>query len=168
VTRHVIKRLAPGKVQIAIEMATHYRDRNQPEEAEAVCRDVLDVDGANQAAWKLLGLSLTDRFANTEAGLLEEALAAFEHLEDVYDRVYLVGVAWERVAKTHLERREARSALAAYERALTVFEQAEQLRPDSPEPILRWNRCVRLLSNHPLLRATAEDPGEHVLRFGDY
>jgi hypothetical protein len=63
-----------------------------------------------------------------------------------------VGVAWERAAKAHLERNEAHSAVTAFEHALRLFEKAEGMRPDSPDPVLRWNRCVRLLSNHPSLR----------------
>ena len=142
----VLKRLSPTHLEAAIARAAHYRALNQPEEAESICRDVLDVDGANQAAWKLLGLALTDRFSGGQAGLLEDAVEAFERLEDNYERVYHLGVAWERAAKAHLERGEGHSAVAAFEQALSLFEAAEQMRPDLPEPVLRWNRCVRLLS----------------------
>jgi tetratricopeptide (TPR) repeat protein len=163
-----VKRLAPAHIEAAIVKGAHYRDLNQPEEAESICRDVLDVDGSNQAAWKLLGLAITDRFGTREAGLLEEAVAAFEELKDDYERVYHIGVAWERAAKAHLERNEAHSAVTAFEHALSLFEQAESLRPDSPDPILRWNRCVRLLSSHPALRAAIREPRENDVRFGDY
>jgi tetratricopeptide (TPR) repeat protein len=162
-----LKRLTGAHLEAAIVKAAHYRDLNQPEEAESICRDVLDVDGANQAAWKLLGLAITDRLATPEAGLLEEAVAAFGRLEDDYERVYHVGVAWERAAKAHVERSEAHSALTAFEHALSLFERAERMRPDSADPILRWNRCVRLLSSHPLLRAAIREPREHDVRFGD-
>src|ERR1017187_4676650 len=115
--RWVLKRLSPGHLDVAIERAAHYRALNQPEEAESICRDVLDVDEANQAAWKLLGLSMTDRFSGGEAGLLEDAVEAFERMEDNYERVYHVGVAWERAGKAHLERSEGHSAVAAFEHA---------------------------------------------------
>jgi tetratricopeptide (TPR) repeat protein len=159
--------LTLAKVEVALAKAAHYRDLNQPEEAESICRDVLDVEGANQTAWMLLGLSITDRFVSGEAGLLEEAIAAFERLEDPYECAYHLGVAWERIAKAHLQRNEASSAIAAFEHALSLFERAEQMRPDSPDPILRWNRCVRLILGHPRLRAAADEPGEHIVRFGD-
>jgi tetratricopeptide (TPR) repeat protein len=162
-----LKRLPRANLEVAIARAEHYRDLNQPEEAESICLDVLDVDGAHPAAWRLLGLAITDRLPSHEAGLLEEAIAAFERLEDAYDRAYYIGVAWERAAKAHLERNEAHSALTAFEHALALFEHAEQLRPDSPDPILRWNRCVRLLSNHPALRAAVSEPREHDVRFSD-
>jgi tetratricopeptide (TPR) repeat protein len=162
-----LKRLPRANLEAAIARAEHYRDLNQPEEAESICRDVLDVDGTHQAAWAILGLAITDRFPSHEAGLLEEAIAAFEHLEDAYERTYHIGVAWERAAKAHLERQEAHSAVTAFEHALSLFERSEQMRPDSPDPILRWNRCVRLLSSHPALRAALDEPREHDVRFGD-
>jgi tetratricopeptide (TPR) repeat protein len=164
---YTLRRLSRASLDLAVAKAAHYRDLNQPEEAESICRDVLDVDGANQAAWKLLGLAITDRFAGREAALLEDAIAAFERLGDEYERVYHVGVAWERAAKAHHERGEAHSAVTAFEHALSLFERAQALRPDLPDPILRWNRCVRLLSSDPALRAAIEEPREHDVRFGD-
>ncbi len=164
---YALKRLPHANVNAAIVKAAHYRDLNQPEEAESICRDVLEVDSAHQAAWRLLGLAITDRFVNREAGLLEEAIASFERLDDEYERVYHIGVAWERAAKAHLEKSEAHSAVTAFEHALSLFEQAERIRPDLPDPILRWNRCVRLLSSHPSLRAAINEPREHDVRFGD-
>ncbi|HEY3822252.1 MAG TPA: tetratricopeptide repeat protein [Polyangiaceae bacterium] len=162
-----LKRLSRTNLEAAIARAAHYRDLNQPEEAESICRDVLDVDPENQQAWKLLGLALTDQFAGLQVGLLEEAIEAFERLTDDYERVYHVGVAWERAAKAHLERNEAHSAVTAFEHALRLFEKAEQMRPESPDPVLRWNRCVRLLSNHPSLRAAIHAPREDEIQLGD-
>lgn len=162
-----LKRLPPTKLEAAIAKAAHYRDLNQPEEAESICQDVLAVDATNQAALKLMGLAITDRFSGGEAGLLEAAIASFERLVDPYEREYHLGVAWERAAKAHLERNEAHSAVAAFENALSLFASAEVLRPDAPDPVLRWNRCVRLLSNHPALLAAIEEPREQDVRFGD-
>jgi|HubBroStandDraft_5_1064220.scaffolds.fasta_scaffold06903_4 tetratricopeptide (TPR) repeat protein len=162
-----LKRLPLTSLDAAIAKAEHYRDLNQPEEAESICRDVLDVDAAHAKAWKLLGLALTDRFASGQVGLLEQALEAFEKLPDAYERIYHVGVAWERAAKVHVERNEAHSAVAAFEHALALFEQAEGMRPDSPDPVLRWNRCVRLLTTHPSLRAAIVAPREDQVHLGD-
>jgi tetratricopeptide (TPR) repeat protein len=164
---YVLKRLPAAKLDAAIEKAAHYRDLNQPEEAESICRDVLDVEPGHQTAWKLLGLALTDRFSSGLVGLLEEAVQAFEHLADEYERVYHVGIAWERAAKAHLERDEAHSAVTSFEHALRLFERAEGMHPDSPDPILRWNRCVRLLSSHPSLKAALHAPREDQVHLGD-
>jgi tetratricopeptide (TPR) repeat protein len=162
-----LKQLPRTSLEAALVKAEHYRDLNQPEEAESICRDVLDVDAANQRAWKLLGLALTDRFSSRHAGLAEEAIAAFERLTDEYERIYHVGVAWERSAKAHLERNEAHSAVTAFEHALVLFEQAQGMRPDLPDAVLRWNRCVRLLGAHPALKAALGAPREDQVQLGD-
>lgn len=162
-----LKRLPLASLEEAIARAAHYRDLNQPEEAESICRDVLDVDPASQPAWRLLGLALTDQFVDGQAGLLESALEAFERLTDEYDRVYHEGVAWERAAKAHLVRGEAHSAVTSFEHAMRSFERAEALRSDSPDPVLRWNRCVRLLLSHPSLKAAMQLPVEDQVRLGD-
>jgi tetratricopeptide (TPR) repeat protein len=162
-----LKRLPRASLEAAMAKAAHYRDLNQPEEAESICRDVLDVDATHQVALRLLGLALTDRLQTGHVGLLEQAIDAFEKLTDEYDRVYHVGVAWERAAKAHLERNEAHSAVTAFEHALGLFAKAEAMRPDSPDPVLRWNRCVRLLSTHPSLRAAIHAPREDEVHLGD-
>jgi tetratricopeptide (TPR) repeat protein len=164
---YALKRLSAENLEAAIAQAAHYRDLNQPEEAESICRDVLDADPANPAAWKLLGLAITDQFRTGRVGLLEEAIEAFQRLSEEYERVYLVGVAWERAAKAHLERNEAHSAVTAFEHALRLFESAEAMRPDSADPVLRWNRCVRVLTNHPSLRAAIQAPREDEIHRGD-
>jgi tetratricopeptide (TPR) repeat protein len=162
-----LKQLPRTSLDAALAKAEHYRDLNQPEEAESICRDVLDVDRENQRAWKLLGLALTDRFPSRQVGLAEEAIDAFERLTDEYERIYHVGVAWERSAKAHLERNEAHSAVTAFEHALHLFEQAQVMRPELPDAVLRWNRCVRLLGAHPALKAALGAPREDQVHLGD-
>ena len=162
-----LKRLRKESLAAAVEKAAHYRDLNQPEEAESICRDILDVEGEHQTAWRLLGLALTDRLSGGPVGLLEDAIEAFEHLADEYERIYHTGVAWERAAKAHLERAEAHTAVTEFEIALQYFEKAGILKPDSPDPILRWNRCVRLLNGHPSLRAAIHAPRDSDVRLGD-
>lgn len=163
----VTKKLPPGTVQAALEKAAHYRDLNQPEEAESICQDVLDAEPENQLAWRILGLAVTDRMETRHVGLLDEAIAAFGRLTDEYDRTYHTGVAWERAAKAHVERDELHSAATSFEHALELFGQAEALRPSSPDPVLRWNRCVRLLTRHPQLRAAMSAPRDGLVVLGD-
>jgi tetratricopeptide (TPR) repeat protein len=174
---HELKRLTTQNLEAALAKASTYRDLNQPEEAESICQDVLDVDAKNQHALRVLGLALTDRLTGPLArpsregawvGLFEQAIAVFERLTDEYERVYYKGVAWERSAKAHLERGEAHSAMSSFEHAMDLFERAQALAPrDLPDPILRYNRCVRLLTTHPLLLAAADDPRESAVHLGD-
>jgi tetratricopeptide (TPR) repeat protein len=162
-----LKRLPKTSLEAAIAKAAHYRDLNQPEEAESICRDILDVDAQYQQAWALLGLALTDRFRTERVGIVEQAVEAFNHLVDPYQRTYHLGVAWERAAKAHLERDETYNAVTAFEQALDLYAQAEALRPDSPDPLLRWNRCVRLLKSHRGLLTALHAPRGSDPPFGD-
>ena len=164
---YALKRLAATSLDSALAKAEHYRDLNQPEEAESICRDVLDAEGGSQRAWRLLGLALTDQFSERRVGLFEDALAAFGHLADPYERTYHVGVAWERSAKGHLERGELHSAVTSFEHALRLFEQAQSLRPELPDAVLRWNRCVRLLQGHAGLQAALDAPRDDQVQLGD-
>jgi tetratricopeptide (TPR) repeat protein len=162
-----LKRLPAASLQAAVAKAEHYRNLNQPEEAESICEDVLAVDPGHQQAWQILGLAVTDRFATGHVGLLERALAAFEHLSDDYQRTYHLGVAWERAAKMHFEHQEMQSAAAAFEHALDHYKSAEKLRSDLPDPLLRWNRCIRLISAHAALRLAMRAPRESDAPLGD-
>ena len=114
-----LKKLPHASLDAAIAKAEHYRDLNQPEEAESICLDVLDLEPQHAKAWKLLGLAITDRFPTGRVGLLEQAIQAFENLPDHYERTYHLGVAWERAAKAHVEKNESHSAVAASRIATT-------------------------------------------------
>ena len=154
-----LKRLPEGSVGGALEKADHYRELNQPEEAESICRDVLDVAPDNVEALRLLGLALTDRFPTAWMTTFDEAQAIFARLPSEYERAYYAGIAWERFGKAQLEQGQTHNAAHAFEEALTHFERAEKLAPPgTPEPILRWNRCVRLLTAHPELAEAHASP----------
>ncbi|HWL85427.1 MAG TPA: hypothetical protein VNO21_06475 [Polyangiaceae bacterium] len=151
---YALKRLHPGSIEQALEKADHYRELNQPEEAESICRDVLAVSANQPGALKLLGLALTDQFPTAWMRVFDEALAIFERLDTEYERVYYAGIAYERCAKAQLEHGQAHNAMVSFETALDFYGRAEQLAPPAAvaDPILRWNRCVRMLTTHPELR----------------
>ncbi len=163
-----LKKLADKNLDAAIALAKHYRDLNQPEEAESICRDVLDVAPSNIDAWRTLGLALTDRFPTAWMTLFDDACAAFAKLPGEYERVYYVGIAWERYAKAQLEAGRAHNALHAFEEAMTRYEEASKLAvKDDPAPILHYNRCVRAITTHPELARASETPHEPKYEFGD-
>jgi hypothetical protein len=166
--RYQMKRLSENNLQQAWEMAEKYRDLNAPDEAESICRDILEVAPRHQAALKTLGLALTDRFPGRWAELHKEALAVFAKLEAEYDRVYYAGIAWERRGKAQLEEAAGRGAYDAFLEAVTFFERAAAIAPPGKaEPVLRYNRCVRVLSTHPLLVETAESDSMSDFDRGD-
>ena len=151
-----LKRLSAAGLEVALKRAEHYRALNQPEEAESICRDILDVDPTHHGALRILGLALTDTFPTAWPTAFEPAVAAFKKLGTEYECTYYVGIAWERRAKAQLEQGQAVNARQAFEHALQHFERAEHLAaPGNPEPILHWNRCVRALTTHPDLRNPA-------------
>jgi hypothetical protein len=166
--RYKLKKLPDQNLDQAWAKAEKYRDLNQPDEADSICRDILDAAPRHQAALRTLGLALTDQFPGNWRQLHHEALGVFERLESEYERTYFIGIAWERCAKTQLEEGSGRAAYDGFVRALALFERAEALgTPGEPEPILRWNRCVRALATHPLLIAAAAAPSHVDLDLGD-
>ena len=165
---HALKKLSASELEPAVAKAMLYRELNQPEEAESICRDVLAVDPAHQNALRVLGLALTDRFEEVTVGLFEEAMSTFAKLAQEYDRVYHEGVAWERLGKAHLKRGEGHGALGALEHALDHYERAEKIAPPgNPDAVLRFNRCVRLLQSHRLLQDAFDAPHSRVPHLGD-
>ena len=163
-----LKKLADKNLEAAIGLARHYRDLNQPEEAESICRDVLEVAPENVDALRTLGLALTDRFTTEWMSLFDEACATFKKLPSEYERLYYAGIAWERYAKAQLEAGRAHNAIHAFEEAIQKFEEAEPLGPkDDPAPILHYNRCVRALTTNPELTRASAAPQQPKYEFGD-
>jgi tetratricopeptide (TPR) repeat protein len=163
-----LKRLEHRNLAAAIEKAEQYRALNEPEEAESICRDVLDADPLHQAAIRILGLALTDEFQKTRIKNFDEALRVFARLTSEYERVYFTGIAWERAGKAHLELGEHHNALSCFEHALEHYEEAERIGPkDTPDPVLRWNRCVRVLKEHPELVRASTSPHSKTPLLGD-
>jgi tetratricopeptide (TPR) repeat protein len=152
----------------ALAKAEQYRALNEPEEAESICRDILAEQPQHQRALRTLGLALTDMFQQEWTRHFTEALAVFKRLTSDYEVVYYTGVAWERCAKAQFEHDQVHNAGHSYETALQCFEKAEQIGPkDTPDPVLRWNRCVRALQAHPEIAKAIESPHSHEFQHGD-
>ncbi len=163
-----LKRLADKNLGTAIALAKHYRDLNQPDEAESICRDVLEVAPDNVDALRTLGLALTDRFPSEWMSLFEEACSTFKKLPTDYERVYYVAVAWERYAMAQLAAGRAHNAIHAFEEAMQRFEDASQYAAkDDPAPILHYNRCVRALTTNADLARASLEPHHPKYEFGD-
>jgi tetratricopeptide (TPR) repeat protein len=165
---YTLKSLGARNLQAALDKAEQYRALNEPEEAESICRDILAQAPDHQLALRTLGLALTDRFDRGWTNCFDEALGIFQKLNSGYETVYYSGVAWERCAKAQLEHGQVHNAAHSFERAMELFAQAEEIGPkDSPDPILRWNRCVRAISAHPEILAALREPHTHEFQHGD-
>jgi tetratricopeptide (TPR) repeat protein len=164
-----LKRLGERNLAAALSKAEQYRALNEPEEAESICRDVLAESPDDQHALRTLGLALTDRFAHEWSGIFDEAVAVFRKLTNTYERVYFIGVAWERCGKAQLLKGQSNNAAHSLERAMEHFSEAERIGPkDAPDPVLRWNRCVRLIDAHPeLVEGIGAGATSHEFQHGD-
>jgi hypothetical protein len=144
----------------ALERAMRYRLLNDPEGAESICLDILDVDPDNQDALVTIILALSDQFgavgSSTSGTRWREYVA---RLTSDYQRNYYTGVICERRARALLRERMGHSlAFDAFREAMDWFERAAAIRPDGEdEALLRWNACVRTIRRHDL-RPPAKEP----------
>lgn len=161
-----LKPISRDSIETALAKAERYRLLNEPNEAESICRDILEIDPANRQARISLVLALTDAIPQ-EPTAFTSALTAISGLEAEYDRAYYSGIAWERRAKAYYDADGPGSTGYIYDwivKALDFFEQAERLRPaGNDDAILRWNTCVRFLERHKELRPKMEEAPEPIL-----
>jgi len=148
---HELKTISTSGISEALSKAQLYRSLHEPEESESICEDILVADAENQAALRLLGLSITDQFTGDITDRYGEAENAFRRLTDPYAQHYYLGILMERRAKALMRAgRPAHLVVSLLEQAMLHFEAAETIRPTAnEESILRWNRCVRLLKKLP-------------------
>jgi tetratricopeptide (TPR) repeat protein len=146
-----LKVISASGIAEAISKAEVYRNLNQPEEAESICRDILAADPGNNVGQRILGLALTDQFTGEAGDRYAEAEDIFGNLVDPYERLYYTGILHERRLKSQLGAgRPVHTLLPLLEEALQCFAEAEKIRPTgNDDSILRWNRCVRLLQSRP-------------------
>ena len=160
------KPISAAAIPLALEKAERYRLLNEPEQAESICRDVLDVEPTHQPALVMLVLAMTDQFGRSEGGPGPQQAHEFARkLTDEYQRVYYGGLIREREARALLGR--GPSKVFAYDglrEAMEWYEMAEPLRPaGNDDAILRWNACVRTIRRahlHPMQEQPVEQPLE--------
>src|ERR1700743_1442229 len=141
-----LKPISRDSVDGSLAKAERYRLLNEPNEAESICRDILEVAPANREARISLILALTDEFTRDDRAFAT-AMPETAGLESPYDRAYYSGIAWERRAKASHDAGRPGASGRVYEwivKALGLFEEAERLRPTgNDDPILRWNEIGR-------------------------
>jgi hypothetical protein len=96
-----------------------------------------------------------------------EARELCARLTDEYERLYYRGLVAERSGKASLGKTGPRVRYIAYHhyrKAMDFYEKAEKLRPvDNQDVVLRWNACVRTLSEFKLEPSPEEDTVEPLL-----
>ena len=161
------KPISKDAIPSALVKAERYRLLNEPDEAESICLDVLQIEPANQEALVTLILALTDQFRDETTASRHAASRAGElipRLTDEYDRDYYAGIIRERRARAVLARDRYAAATTATEwlrEAMSFFERAEAIRPpNNDDAVLRWNACARLLQGLP--QAAADQHPEPI------
>ncbi len=146
------RQIRPESVSIAIKQAHHYRLLNEPALAESICRDVIAAAPENEDAWVTLLLALTDQFDSRMGAAFDQANQILDHFSGEYRRYYYSGLITERWARAQLRSGLPIESVENWIRkAMSAFMLASELAPaDDPNPILRWNSCVRLLNQYGL------------------
>jgi hypothetical protein len=153
-----LKQIPKAAVPAALARAERYRLLNEPEEAESICRDILATDATNEAALVMFLLSLTDQFPRRA---LKEAQDVLPRLQTEYDQAYYAGIICERWAKGQLGAVPGNVIYHSLRDALRHYERAQTLAAlDNPDPVLRWNTCVRLIeARADLAPKDSDEPG---------
>ncbi len=148
-----LKVIHAAAVDAALEKADRYRLLNDPEQAESICLDVLEIDEKNVRAKRTLLLALSDQFATSAVSskaMLAKKLVS--ELGDEYEEHYYAGIICEREARAYLAKGLSGAfAYESFEEAMEHYEAAEKVRPqDNDESILRYNACLRAIMSHDL------------------
>lgn len=148
-----LNRISSGAIPAALEKARQYRSLQEPEQAESICLDILEVDPGNHGAKVMLLLALTDQFAHS--GRMHDprrALSLAREMPDEYERLYYRGLVGERRGRAILGESMSRSFAWEYFReAMDWYEQAHACNPDgNDDAILRWNACLRTVRRERL------------------
>jgi hypothetical protein len=162
-----LKPISSAGVPAALEKADRYRLLNEPELAESICLDILNVEPENQKALALLILSRTDQFKDGNPQPVARAREVLPKLNDPYETEYFGGLICEAQGRSLLGRRGQHSNHVAYEMfhfAMEHYEKAIALRQEGvPDAVLRWNTCVRLIERHDLTAPPVDDVRDHAL-----
>ena len=144
--------LSKDSIADAMKKAERYRLLGEPDEAESVCLDILQVDPDNQDARVDLILAISDQFPRERKPRVEVAMKVVGELTDEYQRVYYEAVVLEREARAHLAL-ETPPVLVflRYCEAMDRFAAAAAIRPPGDDSaVIRWNACVRAIRQRQL------------------
>jgi hypothetical protein len=162
-----LKPISREAIPRAIQKAERYRLINQSWAAESICRDILDIEPANQQVLVMFVLAMTDQLADDHGHIMKVVHETLPRITDPYQRAYYTGIASERSGQALLHWGGMGSGAMAYDAlrdAMTWYERAEGIRPaGNDDAILRWNTCARLINGNSQLRPQAEPTYEPAL-----
>jgi hypothetical protein len=164
---HQLKPITPTGIAGALSKAERYRLLNDPEGAESICLDVIEIEPDNQQALVMLLLSRTDQIEYTLGTGVAKAREVLPRLTAEYEREYYAGLICERRGQAQLRSTTIGATIAAYDwfvEAMECYERAERLRkPGNDDSLLRWNACARALNAHPEVHPRPQERYEPIL-----
>jgi hypothetical protein len=125
----------------------------EPEMAESICLDILNINADNQHALIIYILALSDQLHHPDKqAQIKVIQQAIEKLESEYQRHYYAGLLNERQALFLLSQPMSRSfAYDYFVEAFDHYKQAQTLSPENnDEAILRRNSCIRTIQKEKL------------------
>lgn len=162
-----LKPISKEAIPRAVQKAERYRLINQSWAAESICRDILEIEPANQQVVVMLVLALTDQLAEGHATVMKAVRETLPRITDLYQRSYYTGIASERSGQAHLHRGGMGSGAMAYDslrEAMKWYEKAEAIRPTgNDDAILRWNTCARIINSNTQVAPHTEGAYEPAL-----
>ena len=162
-----LKPISKEAIPRAITKAERYRLINQSWAAESICRDILEIDPANQQVLVMFVLALTDQLADDHGHVMKVVQETLPRISDPYQKAYYTGIASERSGQALLHRGGMGSGAMAYDalrEAMMWYERAESIRPaGNDDAILRWNTCARLIGGNSQLAPNTESAYEPAL-----
>ena len=148
-----LKKISHDGIEHALEKCNHYRLLNQPEQAESLCLDILEIEPNNQAALVIVVLALTDQFSHDGASrAIRRAYAYIAKLSRESHQLSYTGIVHDREGRATLKRHMARAeAYNCFRDAMHFFEKANEIKPEhNDDAIQRWNSCARTIMKEKL------------------
>ena len=148
-------------IESALVKARQYRSLLEPEIAESICLDILNIERENQDALVVYILALTDQLHHTEKqSQIKVIQTTIARLSSDYERHYYSGILSERRARFLIS--QPMSHTFSYDyfvEAMGHYQQAQQLSPEhNDDAILRQNSCIRTIQKEKLKpRQDSED-----------
>lgn len=162
-----LKPMTQGGIAAALAKAERYRLLNEPDGAESICLDILEVEPGNSQALITLLLARTDQIALGIGGAVAKAREVIPRLKEGYEQAYYAGIIHERRGHAQMLSPSIGASALAYDwfiEAMQCYERAEALRPaGNDDAVLRWNTCARVLNAHPELSPRADEREAVVL-----
>lgn len=142
-----------NSVELALDKARQYRSLLEPEMAESICLDILNINQDNQQALVIYILALSDQLHHPDKqSQIKVIQSVIEKLDSEYQRHYYTGLLNERQARFLLSQPMSRSF--AYDYFIEAFKHYELAKPLGPEnndeAILRSNSCIRTIQKEKL------------------